>query len=88
MTTTTDTTYNGRANRETWNVSLWIQNDESMYRTAVDWVEHQREWDELPEYDTFRHTLVELFGESTPDGVDWNDSRLDTDELDEMLMEL
>ena len=29
MTTTTDQTYNGYTNYETWNVSLWIGNDQS-----------------------------------------------------------
>ena len=35
----TDTTYNGWANRETWNVALWIGNDEFLYNTAKACVE-------------------------------------------------
>jgi len=34
MTTATDTTYNGWANYETWNASLWNGNDEFINNTA------------------------------------------------------
>jgi len=34
-------TYNGYTNYATWNVMLWIDNDESSYRTKVDLLKQQ-----------------------------------------------
>jgi hypothetical protein len=34
QTTIEDTTYNGWENYETWNVALWIENDEGLYNEA------------------------------------------------------
>ena len=84
----TDTTFNGWFNYHTWNVALYIQNEYPLYRLACDWVEHQRDLDAPVDYDIFRHTLTELFGEITPDGVSYSDPALDTDELTEMLEDL
>ncbi|EKD3236832.1 hypothetical protein ORC68_000289 [Escherichia coli] len=30
--------YNGHKNKTHWNVSLWINNDESLYRLALDFI--------------------------------------------------
>ena len=80
---TEDTTYNGWANYQTWNVALWIGNDEGLYSFAK---EHKRSG-----YKSFVESLKELGGEislQTPDGVAWNDSGLDIEELDEMMRDL
>jgi hypothetical protein len=84
-----DTTYNGWKNYETWNVSLYLQNDYGLYTLAQEWVQDRRDsrYDSIS-YDVFRHTLYELVGPETPDGVSWGDSRLDIDELTELLEEL
>lgn len=79
---------NGWKNYETWNVSLYINNEYGMYMTACEWVKHQEYYDAPVDYDIFRHTMTELFGDKTPDGVSWNDPSLDTAELSEMLEEL
>ena len=80
---------NGWTNYETWNVALWLQNDEGLYRLTQDWLEDRSiSGYDTYEYDTFRHTLTELVGESTPDGVRWDDASLNNDELTEMMAEL
>lgn len=81
-----DTTYNGWANWETWNVALWIGNDEGLYSLAKA-VRYKRE-----PYRAFVEDLKE-FGNGeiirqTPDGARWDDPVLDTDALDEMMEEL
>ena len=84
----TETTYNGWANYQTWNASLYINNEYDIYQVAREWVEDRRQDGLEIYYDTFQHTLTELFGVSTPDGVRWNDRRIDCAEMSEMLEEL
>lgn len=71
-------TYNGWANRATWNVALWIQNDEGLYNFAK----------ECGSYKTFRETMREVGYTETPDQVSYNDSALDTERLNELIQEL
>ena len=79
--------YNGWKNWETWNVALWIGNDEGMYRLARSFSSEERP------YESFVKALKDA-GEGsaiafqTPDGVAWNDSGLDIDALNEMIEEL
>lgn len=63
-------TYNGWKNYQTWNVALWIDNDEGLYTFAR----------ECEDYAAFCAGLREFEGAiafQTPDGVAWNDSALD-----------
>ena len=69
--------YNGWANWETWNVALWLGNDESLYKLARRFVDYK----DLANY------LVESGTTSTPDGADYQDPELDTYALDELLMD-
>jgi hypothetical protein len=82
-----DNTYNGWANWETWNVALWIENDEFLYSTA------KRFRNSPAPYEDFAHYINGVYGidelnKQTPDGVSWNDSSLDIEELDKMIREL
>ena len=71
----TDTTYNGWKNYETWNVALWIQNDEGFYNVAR-------------ECDSYTSWLRNICEGSTPDGVNYFGAALDVAALEEMILEL
>ena len=75
-----DTSYNGWTNYETWNVALWICNDEPLYHFARDFRRHG--------YKAFAESLMECDSFKTPDGVRWDDDSLNICELDEMMEEL
>jgi hypothetical protein len=78
LTAPVEKKYNGWANYETWNVSLWIQNNERLYNIAQ-------------ECDSYAEFLYELGVSgtckmSTPDGVDFEDRKLNIFELDELFL--
>lgn len=72
------TTYNGYKNYETWNVCLWIGNDEGLYEMAK----------VAGDFDAFRLELREFGNYETPDQVAWTDSSIDTDVVNETIGEL
>ena len=79
QTNLTDQTYNGWTNYETWNVALWIGNDEGLYTLAK----------EAGNYTDFVDFLEACsFNDlSTKDGVAYRDPSVNVIELDEMIAE-
>lgn len=81
MTTTfqanlTDKTYNGWTNYATWNVALWIQNDQFFSDLR----------DDVENFGQFIYALKYAGDASkTPDGVEWEDADVNVIEIDNEL---
>ena len=73
-----DSGYHGWKNRQTWNVALYIQNEENLYHIAKG----------CKSYAHFLARAGIVPGEKTPDGVAWYDSRISKREVSEMIREL
>ena len=67
-----DISYNGWENYETWNVALWINNDENLYHLAM----------EAGDYETLVHRLYDEYGvKETKDGVKFNSPKVNVIQL-------
>lgn len=83
MTTTfqtniADQTYNGFANYETWNVALWLQNDEGLYHLAQ----------EVGNYVDFVDVLSDCGSDATPDGVRYDDPAVNVVQINSDVFDL
>ena len=66
----------GWKNWETWNVNLWIDNEEPLYRAKVAWLQRQR-----PTAETVKAFTLDILPDGTPDfddireyeRVDWSE---------------
>ena len=69
--------YNGWTDWTTWNVALWINNDECFYNIAKD----------CKDYMDFLYEMQYMIGSfATPDGADWGEANID--ELNELIEEI
>ena len=79
------TDYNGWKNRATWNVALWINNDETLYKSAETYMR------ECPQISEPYKSFISYKGyedRKTRDGIAFCHFDLDYKELDEMMREL
>ena len=68
--------YNGWNDWTTWNVALWINNDECFYNIAKD----------CKNYADFLYEMQAMIGSfATPDGADWGEANIE--ELNEVISE-
>ena len=68
--------YNGWSDWTTWNVALWINNDQCYYNIAKD----------CKDYLDFLYEMQAMIGSfATPDGADWGEANID--ELNEVISE-
>jgi len=84
------TTYNGWANYETWNASLWMQNDEFLYNTAKACVNFcgadETPWQKFQR--CMMHGHIGRHIGQTPDGVAWDDSKICDVEMNSLMVDL
>ena len=78
--------YNGWANYETWNVMLWINNDELLHSTL------KNVWSNnfTKAVNTYEKWLLEfeMYKRSTPDGVKWSSKKINLSEVNEHIDEM
>ena len=66
--------YNGHRSWNAWNISLWIGNDESLYRLALDCIDTARHYPRCRNIlaKATREFLACMGGSRTPDGAIYN----------------
>jgi len=64
--------YNGYTNYETWNVALWIDNDQWNYALMM----------QCKNYNEF---IEKVEASTTGDGIEWDCSLVNVEEIDELI---
>jgi len=78
--------YNGWKNRATWNVALWLSNDEGLYTHVCNYLTMAREQGWTPSY-TGMVKFCKLSDAETPDGYGFTGRIIDYPALTAMLKE-
>ncbi len=73
-----DTSYNGWENQKTWEVALWINNDEGLYNLAL----------EVGNYVDFVEVLADCGTVATPDGTRYDDPEVNVIQLNSEIFDL
>lgn len=76
--------YQGWKNRATWNVALYLNNDATLYFSAV---EFMKSYNGRCPYAKFIESIG-IGDDRTPDGFKWISGSLDYKSLNEMMREL
>lgn len=80
------TEYNGWKNRATWNIALWLDNDEALYAMMHDFANTTAERNGR-HLVTYSRMIQEcgLIGKKTPDGFKFDGKKLDRKALTEVV---
>jgi hypothetical protein len=79
-----ETTYNGWANRQTWNIALWLNNDEGLYHLVEEYYRQAIRDGKRISYSRFI-AWAGLVGEYTPDRIKYSGQKVDRLELTYMI---
>lgn len=74
--------YRGWTNFQTWSAAVWIQQDVNYYWAALE-VQN-----EPKPYDALSGALADAGYTATPDGIDWQDPRINVNELERLIRSL
>jgi hypothetical protein len=80
--------YNGWSNYFTWNVALWLGNDEGLYSLVTEYTKRQQKAGYSLNYDEFLLYAGIPTGTKTPDGVAFHSSNVNRNEMREVLAEV
>ena len=80
-------TYNGWPNYETWNVMLWMDNEEGAYNLYRELAAKKAARKHYFSGHSARWCCEQAFGSETPDGVSFNNSRVRWGKVAEAMRE-